>query len=119
MVRRVFLDHTKLAWTVLIGVLLYGEVFVYWHAYSLWPKTEPHEARILLVADPQIQGYRDEPQSLLGMITRWDSDRYLAKTFGWATFAYDMHAIAFLGDLIDEVEVQGGDDVTTGYQLKV
>lgn len=109
------MDHTKLAWTVLIGVLLYGEVFVYWHAYSLWPKTEPHEARILLVADPQIQGYRDEPQSLLGMITRWDSDRYLAKTFGWATFAYDMHAIAFLGDLIDEGSIT--DDET--YRIYV
>ncbi|XP_059088505.1 uncharacterized protein LOC131884680 [Tigriopus californicus] len=115
MVRRVFLDHTKLGWTVLMGVLLYGEILVYWRAYSLWPRTEAHEARILLVADPQIQGYRDEPQSVLGMITRWDSDRYLSKTFGWATFAYDMHALAFLGDLIDEGSIT--DDET--YRIYV
>jgi hypothetical protein len=39
---------------------------------------------------------------LLGIITRWDSDRYLSKTFSWAKYAYNPDVVVFLGDLMDE-----------------
>ena len=41
-------------------------------------------------------------QRFLGLITRWDSDRYLSKTFSWAKYAYSPDVVIFLGDLMDE-----------------
>lgn len=57
---------------------------------------------MLIVADPQIQGFRDEPPGILGLITRWDSDQYLSRGFSWASKAVKQNLTIFLGDLIDE-----------------
>lgn len=57
---------------------------------------------MLIVADPQIQGFRDEPPGILGVITRWDSDQYLSRGFSWASRAVKQNLTIFLGDLIDE-----------------
>ena len=57
---------------------------------------------VLIVADPQIQGFRDEPPGILGLITRWDSDQYLSRGFSWAKKAVKQNLTIFLGDLIDE-----------------
>lgn len=51
---------------------------------------------------------------LLGIITRWDSDRYLSKTFSWARYAYNPDVIVFLGDLMDEGS-EGTDEEYRGY----
>ena len=52
---------------------------------------------------------------LLGIITRWDSDRYrLSKTFSWAKYAYNPDVIVFLGDLMDEGS-EGTDEELRGY----
>ena len=56
--------------------------------------------RILFVADPQIQGNLHEGS--WGWIRRWDSDRYLAKTYSWAYSAYSPNLVVFMGDLLDE-----------------
>ena len=64
--------------------------------------------KILLVADPQIQGYLNEGST--GPIKRWDIDRYLSKTFSWAMYAYDPQLVIFLGDLIDEGSEADQDD---------
>ena len=82
-----------------LGVILYCESFCYilllwtpsWKLgvlEILYPHLRLHELgsstvgnqktlRILLVADPQIQGHKNEPAGLLGAITRWDADRWL------------------------------------------
>ncbi|CAF5068211.1 unnamed protein product, partial [Rotaria sp. Silwood1] len=39
----------------------------------------PSVEKLLLVADPQLIGEKDE--GILGFITRREADRYLAKTF--------------------------------------
>jgi len=31
---------------------------------------------VLLIGDPQIQGYQDEPSFPVGSLARWDIDRY-------------------------------------------
>ena len=62
----------------------------------------------------QIQGKSDMGNWLLGIITRWDSDRYLSKTFSWAKYAYNPDVIVFLGDLMDEGS-EGTDEELRGY----
>ena len=57
--------------------------------------------RILFVADPQIQGYQDEP-ALLGFVTRWDADRYLRTYFRHAVQFVKPDVVIFMGDLLDE-----------------
>ena len=64
--------------------------------------------RILLVADPQIQGNLHEGP--WGFVRRWDADRYLAKTFSWANSAYSPNLVVFLGDLLDEGSEADEDD---------
>ena len=63
----------------LFSVLLYGEWYDGWRTARSWPPLPPeHDSgsvRLLLVADPQLQGERNEPAGLLGWLTRWDSDR--------------------------------------------
>lgn len=100
---------------VLMGAIFYNEYLAYFSSYAGWPslpinklihkepdKLEPAAdiLKILFVADAQIQGYLNEGS--VGPITRWDSDRYLAKTFGWAMHAYEPQVVVFLGDLLDE-----------------
>ena len=85
--------------------LLYGEFLCHLSAYWRWPRPPEGEdwRRMLLVADPQLVGLRDEPGWPLGTLTRWDADRYLSTTFGWAlAHAGKVEVVAFLGDLIDE-----------------
>lgn len=84
----------KLAGLVYLLVVLYVESLCYIVLPWTWPSTsiletlypqlhvhddlpgkDPKVLRILLVADPQIQGHRNEPAGFLGVITRWDSDR--------------------------------------------
>lgn len=57
--------------------------------------------KILLVSDPQIQGYRNE-NHLLGWITRWDADNYLRRSFAAACDHVQPEIVVFLGDLLDE-----------------
>uniref|UniRef100_A0A0N5AN84 Metallophos domain-containing protein n=1 Tax=Syphacia muris TaxID=451379 RepID=A0A0N5AN84_9BILA len=62
---------------------------------------EGHPIKILIVADPQLIGYRNE----LGpfkWIRQWDADRYLRNGFSRALRISDPDAIVFMGDLFDE-----------------
>ena len=103
MARKAALNYGKLAWLVVLSVVVYNEYIAYWSHSHNWPShNAPGAIPLLLVADPQIQGVQDEPPGIFGWITRWDSDRYLSKTFDWAVYGYRPKAIIFLGDLIDE-----------------
>ena len=102
--QRAVLDYNKLSLLLLIGAVFYNELIAYYSAYTRWPdlKWPTDSLRILFVADPQIQGVMYESPFPLGPITRWDSDRYLSKSFSWAIYAYSPQIVVFLGDLIDE-----------------
>jgi len=56
---------------------------------------------MLLIADPQILG-NSYDRSSHSPLARFDSDRYLAKTFERALAFTQPHIIVFLGDLLDE-----------------
>ncbi|CAG7835591.1 unnamed protein product [Allacma fusca] len=96
---------------VAVVVVLYIEIFSYsLKAHLSWAKLpklgsksgkESEPFRILIVGDPQIQGENDEPP-LVGFITRWDSDRYLQRTYWLARSHVQPHAVLFMGDLFDE-----------------
>ena len=97
---RAVIDYQKLAAMILVAVIFYNEYYAYYSAYATWPYEEEGGTNILLVADPQLQGLRDERH--FGSVTRWDADRYLRKTFSWAVSSYSVDAVVFLGDLLDE-----------------
>merc|ERR1711964_28825 len=79
---RAALDYSRLSVMILLSVIFYNEFLVYFNTYRSWPELEQKRMlKILFVADPQIQGKNDMGNWLLGIITRWDSDRYLSKTF--------------------------------------
>lgn len=61
--------------------LLYCEWFSWCWASWQWTHVEPGEVqselvKILLVADPQLIGYRNEPL-MSGPFSRWDADRFV------------------------------------------
>jgi hypothetical protein len=58
--------------------------------------------RVLLLSDPQLQGYRDEPWGPLGYLTRWDADRFLGRAFSAAVEKLTPDVIVILGDILDE-----------------
>ena len=121
MSQRMVIDYNKLCVIVLLFAIIYNEYFAYYSYYVLWPslpisklskntpKAESSDIlKILFVADAQIQGYINEGST--GPIKRWDSDRYLSKTFSWAMHAYSPQVVVFLGDLIDEGNEADKDD---------
>ena len=121
MSQRMVIDYNKLCVIVLLFAIIYNEYVAYYSYYALWPslpisklskntpKAESSDIlKILFVADAQIQGYINEGST--GPIKRWDSDRYLSKTFSWAMHAYSPQVVVFLGDLIDEGNEADKDD---------
>ena len=69
--------------------------------YFSWPhipKSDPaNTLRIMLVADPQLPGYWNQPSSIFGSISRHDSDSYLARTYSQALHYIKPDIIIFLG----------------------
>ncbi|CAH1795413.1 unnamed protein product [Owenia fusiformis] len=111
---RLSLNRTWKKLTLKQAMVLFILSFVFINEYVVyviqewrWAKVRPlrhseDEVRLLLVGDPQIQGYNGEPPTIIGSITRWDSDRYLRSTFRQASNYVKPDAVLFLGDLIDE-----------------
>ena len=60
----------------------------------------PTVEKLLLIADPQLIGEKDE--GFFGAITRIDADRYLAKSFALAHDYVRPDWTLFLGDIFDE-----------------
>jgi len=113
--RIMFLNVKKLCALLLLGVLLYCEYITYWVCSLAWPKVPPKTCSMLFIADPQIQGYKDEPEGVLGSIQRWDSDRYLRNVYSWVASRYSNAYSIFLGDLIDEGSIAEGEEEYAGY----
>ncbi|KAL3876746.1 hypothetical protein ACJMK2_034543 [Sinanodonta woodiana] len=93
---------------VLVAIII-NEFLIYFLQSQRWPQlpllhrnTPEKEQVLLLVSDPQLQGYEDEPLFPVGSLTRWDSDRYLSKTFSYAYNYVQPDIVIFLGDLFDE-----------------
>jgi len=110
------INYTKLCGLILLGTVVYNEYLSYYLSQLSWATlpSDPDLTVILLVADPQIQGVQHEPGGLLGGIQRWDSDRFLHKSYKWATGAFSINTIVFLGDLIDEGS-EADDDTFAQY----
>lgn len=93
---------------MVLAVVMTNEYLVYWVQSWRWPvlpvqsRDSGDELVVLLVSDPQLIGIQDELGFPIGSITRWDSDRFLQKTFSLA-FSYTRpDVVVFLGDLFDE-----------------
>lgn len=82
-------------------VVLWNESWSYWWLSTQWVEHDENGRcdRILIVADPQLIGYKNEK---FGEIARWDSDRYLATGYSYAKWRFRPNAVIFLGDLFDE-----------------
>ncbi|KAF4532821.1 hypothetical protein B566_EDAN002672 [Ephemera danica] len=95
---------------ILVVAIFWAEWLSYWLQALTWPNVickndDEHCIRILLVADPQIIGEHFEMGFPVGPLSRWDSDKYLAKTFRLAQTHVRPHIVIFLGDLMDEGSV--------------
>ncbi|CAF4486561.1 unnamed protein product [Rotaria sp. Silwood2] len=90
--------------TAILTIFINEILFYEWSRFY-WPDIEslakkPTVEKLLLVADPQLIGEKDE--GLFGLITRKDADRYLAKTFSQVNQYIKPDWIIFLGDIFDE-----------------
>lgn len=70
----------SLCFLSLLTVALYQEILAYRWMRSSWPRLEPRETnsrylRLLIVADPQLIGYRNDLPGILGSIARFDADK--------------------------------------------
>ncbi|XP_015110714.1 metallophosphoesterase 1 homolog isoform X1 [Diachasma alloeum] len=103
MIRRNRTKYKLFVIALILGTtILYCEFLAYEIQRFKWAGRECNECvKILLVADPQILGEKNE-NYFGAWFARWDSDRYLAKTFGRAMSHAQPDVIAFLGDLMDE-----------------
>ena len=103
-VQRANVDYGRLSFMIIFSVIFYNEIVVYFRYYAAWPELEQSSPvlKILFVADPQILGFEDQDNVFVSWIARWDSDRYLSKTFSWATYAFTPDVVVFLGDLLNE-----------------
>ncbi|XP_028406418.1 LOW QUALITY PROTEIN: metallophosphoesterase 1 homolog [Dendronephthya gigantea] len=74
-----------------------------------------HDLRVLILSDPQMQGFQLEVSGIIGHITRWDACRYLKKTFAYALNQVKPDVVVILGDLLDEGYIASDDEF---YQYK-
>lgn len=85
-------------------LMFFNEVLIYYIAQSSWQSIDCQQencTRLLLIADPQILG-NSYDRSSHSALARYDSDRYLQKSFERAISFTQPHIIVFLGDLLDE-----------------
>ncbi|XP_033150903.1 metallophosphoesterase 1 [Drosophila busckii] len=85
-------------------LMFFNEVLIYYIAQASWQPidcTLSNCTRMLLIADPQILGTSYD-RSSHSPLARYDSDRYLQKSFERALSFTQPHIIVFLGDLLDE-----------------
>nr|XP_050848831.1 metallophosphoesterase 1 isoform X3 [Vespula vulgaris] len=103
MFKRNRLKHKMICIGIIIfASILYNEFLVYEIQKFKWALRDCKDCvKVLLVADPQILGEKNEDYTG-SWLARWDSDRYLEKTFSRALRYSQPHVIAFLGDLMDE-----------------
>ncbi|XP_073978146.1 metallophosphoesterase [Rhodnius prolixus] len=82
-------------------IVVINEWIVYCSYKNFWPNTICGDLqdyyKVLFVADPQILGENTE-----SWIARWDSDRFLRKTYLYALQHAEPSVVVFLGDLMDE-----------------
>ena len=100
---------------IVCAVVAYNEVFSFFVSSWQWPKLPSayeDDLRVLFVADPQLIGLRDEPP-LLGVINRWDADKYLQFGFFYAVSYVRPDVVVFLGDLLDEGSIASDDEYMT------
>ncbi|KAM8711198.1 hypothetical protein ACLKA7_000348 [Drosophila subpalustris] len=89
---------------VTLLLMFFNEVLIYYVAQSSWHPIDCQQencTRLLLIADPQILG-NSYDRSSHSSLARYDSDRYLQKSFERAISFTQPHIIVFLGDLLDE-----------------
>ncbi|XP_066603955.1 metallophosphoesterase 1 homolog [Prorops nasuta] len=111
MIRRNRLRHRIISIGIaLFATIFYNEFLVYEIQKYKWSSHDCTECvKILLVADPQILGEKEEKYKG-GSLAIWDNDRYLAKTFSRALKHSQPHVIIFLGDLMNEGHIASTDE---------
>ncbi|XP_023295173.2 metallophosphoesterase 1 isoform X2 [Lucilia cuprina] len=108
--------RTLLLLTLLLSA--YNEFFIYYFNRNSWQEINcklDNCTRMLLIADPQLLGLTYD-KSFYSGLARYDSDRYLQKTFQQALTFTKPHIICFLGDLLDEGNVASPDEFQSYVQ---
>ncbi|KAI6202352.1 Metallophos domain-containing protein [Aphelenchoides besseyi] len=88
--------------TVIVVYVLWCEFVALYAKGILWKiPNQQNTLKFLLVADPQLIGYRNE-KKWIGWLSRADSDRYIQRAFAHAFYKVAPDYVVFLGDLFDE-----------------
>jgi hypothetical protein len=61
-----------------VELLSFWAASIIWHQQQTTTSLDRNSTVILLVADPQLIGHRDEPH-WIGWLSRWDADRFVSK----------------------------------------
>lgn len=102
LIRSAFQQKFKIFLYLGLGLFLYNEWLSYLVCPLSWPSlsftsTQQRFFKVLVVADPQILGEKNEKP-----FARWDNDRYLSKTYAKAHSYISPDLVIFLGDIMDE-----------------
>lgn len=102
LMRSAFQQKFKIFLYLGLGLFLYSEWLCFLLCPLYWPSlsftsTNQNFFKVLVVADPQILGEKNEKP-----FARWDNDRYLSKTYSKAFSYVTPDLVIFLGDIMDE-----------------
>lgn len=99
---------------IILPVIFYIEVVTYSLLPLQWvnqPDCQyPKCSKVLLVADPQIIGSEIQGQEFINFVAKWDSDRYIRRTFLQAFNYLQPEVVIFLGDLMDEGHISSNEE---------
>ncbi|XP_015177867.1 PREDICTED: uncharacterized protein LOC107067143 [Polistes dominula] len=114
MLRRNRLKHKIICISTIIFItIIYNEYLEYEIQKFKWTLPDCTDCvKVLLVADPQILGEKNE-NYMGSWAARWDSDRYLEKTFSRVLKYSQPNVIVFLGDLMDEGHISDAEKFNT------
>jgi len=95
--------HNLVVFFIIIAYILWVEVLALHFKALFWkvPAKGENSICLLLVADPQLIGYKNE-NKFIGWLSRFDSDRYMKRAFDKVVSKTQPNYVIFLGDLFDE-----------------
>ncbi|XP_032223459.2 uncharacterized protein LOC116604754 [Nematostella vectensis] len=95
----------KVSFILLVMAYIHGDIGSFYRASQTWrvpKKLDDKSVSFLFLGDPQVLGYIGEGSTFLASIVRWDSDRYIKKSFNAALKHVQPDAIVVLGDAFNE-----------------
>ncbi|XP_076038651.1 metallophosphoesterase isoform X2 [Oratosquilla oratoria] len=108
-----------LAGVFLFLLVLYNEWLEYGlkaHNWLIQEEADEEYVRVLIAADPQILSEKSKLSYPLNIISTWDADRFISKTFHMALEKAHPEVVIFLGDLINDGSISNDKEFSESVQ---